>query len=1667
MPKSGKFGTFGGVFTPSILTILGVIMYMRLGWVVGNAGTLTTVILIIMMAHIVSIATGLSVSSIATDKKIKAGGIYYMLSRSLGFPIGGAIGVTLFVATALSIALYLIGFGESALLVLQDSLGIEKITTNHLRVVGSLALLMIVTIAFISTSIAIKTQFFILGAIVLSLVSIFFGTTEGKGFDFSEVSGSGVNFATLFGIFFPAVTGFTAGVAMSGDLKDPKKSIPWGTMLAVGTGLLVYIILALFIFYSIPTAELQKNNNALVEFGWVPQFVIAGIWGATLSSALGGILGAPRILQAMSLDGITPKLFEKGVGKDNEPRNALILTFVLAEAGILIGELDVIAEVVAMFYLAAYMFINLSAFLEQWASPDFQPSFKISIFIPLLGAIVTLLLMIQLNIAATIASVVIILFIFFWLTRKQLELGTGDVWQNVWSSIVKYGLKNLNKGDVHKRNWEPNILLFSGGTQARPHLLDFSTSIAGRNGMISNFDLIEDKTAKVLFPKQKQSILNENRTDDGIFYRRKTCSNVYDGIETIASTYGFSGVEPNTVLMGWVRNTKDPARFSVMTNILHQLDYNILFLDYDKKRGFGKKQKIDIWWRDLSQISYFTVQLVKLIGASPDWQGARIRFLYYDVENNERIVLENEMQKRVATLRTNVEIKVVSNPTKGKAFYEVVKEHSNEADLIVIDLPELGKRKAKGFIEKTNELLDVLGTTLIVKASSEFYEESTFSTALEKKYADHESPVETGIVSTRSTIELGDCNFELLDVPIGQLDAYMQELNIELGEQIFTKYKGVIHTFLTLLKSTSPPSDIYQYMGELIEDVKDNRMGKVAHHLSNALNDQFAALGNFIDKMPQKVVRNYLIGELITQFGDSPKVLKFKKSIKRLPTKAHSNIPLKKIVRHHFESSYLVYFEKQLLNFGERTLKFNAIIKKWTNNIDPSKNEKELGVSIDLLMKEIEASIDTEKHQFIGQLNELGRQFCNTIIKQVDKLNSQELSVLDTARQKSSMMKETRANLVNYPNQWKQNTVYLNNQLLLNLRLQRLRRKVQSILVEIKGELINKMLRPGRKLVVAIHKDMEHLTAEGIERYEQKLIETGAVFNIDEIVKDLMQQIDKEVELSCGEVVVIPTQQMDHFVENQLHIIAEKIDVKKVTEYLIDNEIIVGLKTGLQTDFNEMKSEFLKVENALRLLKYTLSSSQAEKGALLVEVKTRIGNQLDESEQQLKIANSRIVQQIDTAVALFKDLLKDNIIIQRAFQMDGIIRKERTRKGLKRHIGNAGHLLEQTNNQIDHWAIKIRDLWTISDHQYRNKQLQNPHARLANFADKIVLSTSTEKKIPFFYHQLFTGKHSAPIKPVMNRQAELSIARKAIDRFNTGSSGAILFTGEPLSGLTYLVENVNNVFIDKKVIYLKPPTRHNRKPEKVIHESLVFTTGMHLDTTEILRKLAFGTVLVFDDLELWWTRREGGSNFIHYINELIAGFGHRVLFMLSCNIYFYQHIRQYLDLDAHLLDTIMLAPMPIQEIRQVILKRHHSGGMTFLWKGKLEGNLRIREQNKIFKKLTTASDGNIGLALYSWLGNVNDVEEHVLEFGEIVLDEIPPVLSAEWEIMLLQVLLHKQLTFRRLCTVFSQEEAITNSTLQSLLRTNLLIETPGKLIKINPYVLPYLIKYFRRNELIG
>lgn len=1659
MSQGKKFGTFGGVFTPSILTILGVIMYMRMGWVVGNAGTLFVTIAIIFLAHIVSITTGLSVSSVATDKKIKAGGIYYMLSRSLGFPIGGAIGVTLFVATALSIALYLIGFGESALIVLQDTLGIESITINHLRIIGSAALFVIVTIAYISTSVAIKTQYIILGLIVLSLVSIFAGTTEGKGFDFSEVQGETVNFSVLFGIFFPAVTGFTAGVAMSGDLKDPKQSIPWGTMLAVATGLIVYVILAFFIFYSIPQAELIKNNNVLVEFGWIPVLVIGGVWGATLSSALGGILGAPRILQAMSLDKITPVIFAKGVGKDNEPRNALILTFIIAELGILIGELNVIAEVVAMFYMAAYMFINLSCFLESWASPDFQPKFKISKFVPLIGTIATFLLMIQLNLVAALVSVLIMAIIFIWLTRKQLELGSGDVWQSVWSSIVKLGLKNLDKKSTHKRNWEPNILLFSGGSEHRPHLISFSKEISGRVGMISNFDLIENPSAKVLFPKQGQAVSLDDIDDDTIFHRRQECQNIFKGIEAIASTYGFSGIEPNTVLMGWARNTKDPIWFAQMTQKLVDLDYNIMYLDYDKEKGFGKHKKIDVWFDSLNEGSDLALQLVRLLIASGDWGGAKARVLYLNNDNSESLVIEDAVKKRLHDFRIDVEVEVVNNELEQKRFYEVVKINSFEADLIILNLPNVSSGEEQKFVSNTNDFLNVMGTTLLLKGSSHFYEEEGFDPILEKKYLDSQS--HTLVVSKEDKIKLGLPNYAPLDKKITIIDDKVHSLNALFADRVYDTWNDTINVFLSLLeekigKLENPTIEqALEIEEKLLEDFSENRLTKITKAISYGIESHVKGVKNLVESCPQVIERIYTKEELQIKNGDSPNTIRLKK---KLSKKTKANIRFFKIVQYHFENSYLFHLQSKLNIIGLSGFMINKTIKDQSAKISDQ-------VDFNKISEALRNQLIIEKSIFIKELNILGRKFCNSITKDVGNYNINNISLEREEERRGKNVKNAFLSIATYPENWHANVEYMTNQLLVSIHLRQLELSLSPYILKEANKIETEFLDATIEVLKDIESKIDGVSIDGIGKLEIKLLALSNVVNVDQIIKSIIRKVDKGVAKYCGEAEVLSPQQLNKLEYEQIDLSPSKINVKKVADHLVENELVGKLKDIYQLANNEIRSEIIKVENSLRLIRFTLQNKDKDTGTN-GDVLEKVKEQVVEGIKHTSVVKERFGSEISTILDLLKKILSDDIVISRADTLDGIILREKTRKGLFKYFNIIKSRTEKINNGIDKLIIKGRDLFAITGYQYRIKSIQNPHNRLADFVDSVSLSDDLINKMPFYYKQLFSGKHIAPETPLENRVEELKMAQKAITRFNNGRSGAILFTGDPLSGKSYLMHNVANVYCDKEVYTIASPIHVANFSDKVFDNALSAATGIEGNYIQILNELPEGTTLLFEDLELWWTRSEAGGELLDKILLAVKTYGHRHLFMFDCNVYFYKHIRNYFDIDSKLLATITVAPLKTVEVKTAVMDRHSSGGMSFLWKEKPEKDLKQREKSQLFKKLTLYSEGNVGFAFYMWLGNIKSLDGNVLGLGKFDFTEIPPVLKPDWDIMLLQLLLHKRLDFNQLCILYSTEVPDDiNTTLQSLVRAGLVLNENNE-FEISPYVLPYLLKYLRRKQLI-
>ena len=733
-----RFGTFGGVFTPSVLTILGVVMYMLMPTVVGNVG-LGGALIIIVLSHCISFATGLSVSSIATNRTVGAGGAYYMISRALGAPAGAAIGIPLFFAQALSVAFYVKGFTESIRSLLPPDFG--NLVLNTALSATSIALLTclgLLVLVWKSSETAIKAQYFVMAAIVISLISIGFGGVT-KSFDEVEwfITGSraralgAASFSETFAIFFPAVTGIMAGVSMSGDLKDARRSLPRGTLFAILTGFVVYMalpfLLALNFDVSTLAADQDPNqagtqNYSVFNFAAFSGLVYVGLWGATLSSAMGSILSAPRTVQALAMDGLMPKFLAKGHGPSNEPRVGVIVTFMLAVGALFLGDLEILAQILSMFFLATYGVTNFACFLEIWAAnPSFRPTFQISPWISLVGAVGCFYVMSLINFGAMIASALICLTIYLVVQRRALNTTFGDARHGFWSALVRTALNQLHQTAYHEQNWRPNLLIFGGAIGRRDHLLKMGRAIVQERGITSYIEMLQGEVGDLVGTrKERLEILQDQSLGhQNVFFRVDIVPDVYQGVVTITQSYGIGSLGANSVLLGWVSKEDRVARYFKMLRDLNGLEKSLLIMNYDETLRFGRRKSIHIWWGGLQANGGLMLLLAYLIISYHRGNQASVTLLTVVDSEETKALAEDRLARLFQSARLDAKARVILR--EGQSIRTLMSEQSGGADLAILGLrlPEEGE-DLKTIFDHYNQLLEVLPTTILVHGAGDF-----------------------------------------------------------------------------------------------------------------------------------------------------------------------------------------------------------------------------------------------------------------------------------------------------------------------------------------------------------------------------------------------------------------------------------------------------------------------------------------------------------------------------------------------------------------------------------------------------------------------------------------------------------------------------------------------------------------------------------------------------------------------------------------------------------------------------------------------------------------------------------------------------------------------------------------------------------------------------------
>ncbi|WP_246206199.1 amino acid permease [Fulvivirga aurantia] len=569
--SKANFGT-APVFFTAISTILGAIMFLRFGYAVGSVGFIGT-LGIIAFANLVTLPTAMAIAEIATNQKVEGGGEYYIISRSFGINVGAAIGIALYFSQAISVAFYTIAFAEAFGPVL-DFINTEyglSITDKRLISLPAVLILSYVMIKK-GADIGMKALYIVVAVLFLSLVLFFMGnttySTNLEALDWNLRVDNPDSFFLVFAIVFPAFTGMTAGVGLSGDLKNPKKSIPLGTLAATICGMIIYVFIAYKLAISANPDDLAGNQLIMSDIALWGPIIPIGLACATISSALGSIMVAPRTLQALAADRVFPipymnRWISKGRPVTNDPFNATIVTSVIAILFVSIGDVNAVAEIISMFFMITYGSLCLISFLQHFAAdPSYRPSFRSKWYISLFGAILCVYLMFQMNAPYAIISVTLMTLIYFFVTyTSKNKEGLAKIFQGVIFQLSRRLQVFLQKAEKGEDNWRPSVICISSDFFKRPTAFQFMRWISHRYGFGTYIHYINGYFSKDSHEKSKDQLSRLLKISDA------SKSNVY--IDTLISPSftsavaqamqlpSVSGKEVNMILFEYSKKQKE------------------------------------------------------------------------------------------------------------------------------------------------------------------------------------------------------------------------------------------------------------------------------------------------------------------------------------------------------------------------------------------------------------------------------------------------------------------------------------------------------------------------------------------------------------------------------------------------------------------------------------------------------------------------------------------------------------------------------------------------------------------------------------------------------------------------------------------------------------------------------------------------------------------------------------------------------------------------------------------------------------------------------------------------------------------------------------------------------------------------------------------------------
>jgi amino acid transporter len=720
-----RFGT-APVFLTAISTILGAILFLRFGYAVGNVGLLGAIGLI-LIGHAVTIPTGLAIAEIATNLKVEGGGEYYIISRSFGATVGGAIGISLYFSQAISVAFYLIAFAEA----FRPLFGWVQAQTGLVPDVRMVSIPAAVVLSCLiikrGANIGVSALWVVVSILALALGVFFLGKPVADAptelFLFNKVAGHDDLFV-VFAIIFPAFTGMTAGVGLSGDLKNPRKSIPLGTLSATLTGMAVYILVVIKLARCASAEGLATNQFIMSDIALWGPIIPLGLAAATISSAIGSILVAPRTLQALAGDRVLPvpkanQVLGLGKGETNEPVNATIVTAVIILLFVSLGNVNFVAKIISMFFMITYGTLCTISFLEHFAgNPSYRPTFRTKWYLSLVGAVAAFVIMFQMSTPYAALAVVTMCLIYVWIKRSRKgERDLAMVVKGVLFQMTRQlqVLIQKKQARVDMSNWRPSFIAISRNSLTRLGPFDLLRWISHYYGFGSFIHFIKGPLTEETNREAKDILAKLIHQVDvsraGMYVDTIISPSFKTGVAQIVQIPGIAGMENNSILFEFRK--EDEEELQDILEGCHfgaVAGFNICILRSSDKH-FGYRRNIHIWLTpgDIRNANLMIILAYIMIGHR-DWKHAEVKlfatFSPTEIEAKKKRLLQLVRKGQIPISPNNIQVLPLGPE---RSFDEFVSETSECADLVVTGFSVAKMKQDQGeFLKGFDGIEDIL-----------------------------------------------------------------------------------------------------------------------------------------------------------------------------------------------------------------------------------------------------------------------------------------------------------------------------------------------------------------------------------------------------------------------------------------------------------------------------------------------------------------------------------------------------------------------------------------------------------------------------------------------------------------------------------------------------------------------------------------------------------------------------------------------------------------------------------------------------------------------------------------------------------------------------------------------------------------------------------------------